>query len=149
MKKTLLAISAAAILIPSAYANNFEDANDAIKYRKAAFGLIAYNFGDMAAMIKGKKDFNADVFAQRASNVAALSQIPHEGFIAGSDKGNTDALAKIWSDKADFDAKMTAFQENAAKLAVAAKGTDQNQIKQAFGNTGQSCKGCHDVYKKD
>ena len=149
MKKTLIALTATALLIPSVYANNFEDADDAIQYRKAAFGLIAYNFGDMAAMIKGKKDFNAEVFAQRASNVAALSQIPHEGFIAGSDKGNTNALAKVWSDKVDFDAKMTEFQNNAAKLAVAAQGSDQNQIKQAFGNTGKSCKGCHDVYKKD
>ncbi|GGQ09992.1 cytochrome c [Shewanella litoralis] len=149
MKKTLLAIAATAILIPAAFANNFEKPADAIEYRQSAFGLIAYNFGDMGAMLKGKKPFDAAVFSSRADNVAALSKLPHEGFIAGSDKGDTEALAKIWQDKADFDSKMTEFQDNAAALAVAAKSTDQNLIKQAFANTGKSCKGCHDVYKKD
>ncbi|MGI2173179.1 c-type cytochrome [Shewanella ulleungensis] len=149
MKKTLLAIVATAIIIPAAIANNFEEPADAIKYRQSAFSLIAYNFGDMGAMLKGKKPFDAAVFSSRADNVAALSKLPHEGFIAGSDKGDTEALAKVWQDKADFDSKMTAFQDNAAALAVAAKSTDQNLIKQAFANTGKSCKGCHDVYKKD
>ncbi|AZG35287.1 MULTISPECIES: c-type cytochrome [Shewanella] len=149
MKKILLTVAVTAMMIPAVFANNFEETADAIEYRQAAFGLIAYNFGDMGAMLKGKKPFDAAVFSARADNVAALSKIPHEGFIAGSDKGDTEALAKIWQDKADFDSKMTAFQDNAAALAVAAKTTDENNIKQAFTNTGKSCKGCHDVYKKD
>lgn len=142
-------MTATALLIPSVYANNFKDTDHAIKYRQSAFGLIAYNFGDMGAMLKGKKEFDATVFAARAANVAALSKIPHEGFIAGSDKGNTDALAKIWTDKADFDGKMNEFQQNATKLAAISQGKDLGEIKKAFGDTGQSCKGCHDVYKKD
>ncbi|MEH6464562.1 MAG: cytochrome c [Shewanella psychromarinicola] len=149
MKKILLTVAVTAMMIPAVFANNFEETADAIEYRQAAFGLIAYNFGDMGAMLKGKKPFDAAVFSARADNVAALSKIPHEGFIAGSDKGDTEALAKVWQDKADFDSKMTAFQDNAAALAVAAKTTDENNIKQAFTNTGKSCKGCHDVYKKD
>ncbi|MGX9463493.1 c-type cytochrome [Shewanella sp. A14] len=149
MKKTLLAIATTAMLIPAVFANNFEEPADAIQYRQAAFGLIAYNFGDMGAMLKGKKPFDAAIFNTRAANVAALSKIPHEGFIVGSDKGDTEALAKIWQDKADFDSKMSTFQDNAAALVVAAKSNDKNQIKQAFSNTGKSCKGCHDVYKKD
>ncbi|AZG74248.1 c-type cytochrome [Shewanella livingstonensis] len=149
MKKIILTVAVTAMMIPAVFANNFEETADAIEYRQAAFGLIAYNFGDMGAMLKGKKPFDAAIFSARADNVAALSKIPHEGFIAGSDKGDTEALAKIWQDKADFDSKMTAFQDNAAALAVAAKSSDRNNIKQAFANTGKSCKGCHDVYKKD
>lgn len=147
MKKTLLCLSA--LVAFGATANNFDNADDAIHYRQSAFSLIAYQFGDMGAMLKGKKEFNADVFAQRAANVAALSKLPAEGFIDGSDKGNTEALAKIWENKADFDSRLVEFQENAAKLADAAKGDDKNAIKQAFMNTGKSCKGCHDNYKKD
>ncbi|MCL1141446.1 c-type cytochrome [Shewanella gaetbuli] len=149
MKKVLLAFTATALLIPSVYANNFKNTDHAIKYRQSAFTLIAYNFGDMGAMLKGDKEFNAATFKARAENVAALAKLPHEGFIAGSDKGNTEALAKVWSDKADFDAKMLEFKDNAAKLAVAAQGDDQRAMKAAFGATGKSCKGCHDVYKKD
>lgn len=149
MKKQLLTLAASALLISSATAHNFEDANDAIQYRQSAFGLLAYNFGDMGAMMKGKKPFDAETFAMRANNVAALSKIPFEGFIDGSDKGETEALAKIWQDRADFDAKMKAFQENTAILATVAQKGDQAEIKKAFMNTGKSCKGCHDTYKKD
>ena len=149
LKLSLLALAGSTLLASAVQANNFEETDDAIHYRQSAFGLIAHNFGDMGAMLKGKKPFDAEVFAMRAQNVAALSQLPAEGFVVGSDKGETDALAKIWSEKAEFDNKMSQFQENAAKLAVAAKSDDKNAIKAAFMNTGKSCKGCHDVYKKD
>ncbi|MFT5788694.1 MAG: cytochrome c556 [Shewanella sp.] len=149
LKISLIALAATATIATSVQANNFEDADDAIHYRQSAFGMIAYNFGDMGAMLKGKKDYDASVFAMRATNVAALSMLPLEGFISDSDKGETEALAKIWSDKTDFDAKMKTFQENAAVLALVAQKGDKKEIKNAFMNTGKSCKGCHDVYKKD
>jgi cytochrome c556 len=34
-------------------------------------------------------------------------------------------------------------------MAIAAKDGDKNELKKAFGAVGKSCKGCHDVYKKD
>lgn len=149
MKKILLTVAVTAIMIPAVFANNFKEPADAIEYRQAAFDLISYNFSDMGAMLKGKKPFDAAIFSARADNAAALSKLPHEGFIEGSDKGDTEALAKIWQNKTDFDSKMSAFQDNAAALALITKTTDQTKIKQAFANTGKSCKGCHDVYKKD
>ncbi|QQX81480.1 cytochrome c [Shewanella sp. KX20019] len=149
LKMSLVALAATATIATSVQANNFKEADDAIHYRQSAFGMIAYNFGDMGAMLKGKKDYDASVFAMRATNVAALSMLPLEGFIAGSDNGETEALAKIWSDKTDFDAKMKTFQENAAVLALVAQKGDKKEMKKAFMNTGKSCKGCHDVYKKD
>ncbi|WOT07025.1 c-type cytochrome [Shewanella youngdeokensis] len=149
LKISLVLVAATACLATSVQANNFKEVDDAIHYRQAAFGMIAHNFGDMGAMLKGKKDYDAAIFAMRATNVAALSKLPLEGFVSGSDTGSTEALAKIWSDKTDFDAKMKTFQENADLLALAAGTSDKKQIKQAFINTGKSCKGCHDVYKKD
>ncbi|MBO2688905.1 c-type cytochrome [Shewanella algae] len=150
MKKYLLMLAATAALSATAVqAHNFESSDDAIQYRQSGFSLMAYNFGDIGAMLKGKKDFDADVAAMRAANVAALAKLPLEGFIDGSDKGNTEALAKIWADKADFEAKFTELQTNADALAIAAKGGDKNELKKAFGAVGKSCKGCHDVYKKD
>ena len=95
MKKLLIAMTATVLLVPSVYANNFKDTEHAIDYRKSAFGLIAYNFGDMGAMLKGKKDFDAAVFASRATNVAALSKIPHEGFITGSNGKKADCRNSI------------------------------------------------------
>jgi cytochrome c556 len=149
MKKMLLTLLATSLLTTAAYAQNFDDAKEAIEYRQSAFGLISYQFGDMGAMLKGKKAFDQAVFITRANNVAALAKIPHEGFIEGSDQGKTDALAKIWQEKSEFDAKMKTFEDNAALLAIAAQTGDKNKMKQAFMDTGKSCKGCHDAYKKD
>ncbi|MBR9726669.1 c-type cytochrome [Shewanella intestini] len=148
MKKIILALSVA-MIIPSAAAQHFKKPADAIEYRQSAFSLIAYNFGDMGAMLKGKKPFEQSVFNQRAANVAALAQIPHEGFIEGTSTGKTEALAKVWTNKADFDERMQSFQDNANKLAQVASSGDKKAIKQAFGQVGKSCKGCHDNYKKD
>ncbi|WP_076409797.1 cytochrome c [Shewanella sp. UCD-KL12] len=148
-KVALLALVSTSILSTAAVAAHFKDSDHAIDYRQSAFSLMAYNFGDMGAMLKGKKPFDAEVFALRADNVAAISKLPLEGFIAGSDKGDTGALAKVWSEKADFDAQMKTLQKNAAALAIASSSEDRKVLQQAFMKVAKSCKGCHDVYKKD
>ncbi|MCL2913381.1 cytochrome c [Shewanella corallii] len=149
MKKIMLSVLVAATFSSAAFADNFKKPEDAIEYRQDVFGAIVHNFGDMGAMMKGKKPFDAKVFEMRAQNVAALSKMPGEGFVAGSDKGDTEAKSDIWSDKADFDAKMEKFQVDAAKLAQVAATGDKKAIKKAFGATAKNCKACHDSYKKD
>ena len=72
MKKTLLLVTAG-LLSTNVLASNFDDNQEAIEYRKDVFGLIAYNFSDMKAMLKGEKDFNQQLFEIRANNVKALS----------------------------------------------------------------------------
>ena len=47
------------------------------------------------------------------------------------DKGDMEALAKVWQDRADFRCKMKTFQENAAILATVAQKVIV-EIKQAF-----------------
>lgn len=148
-KMIVLALVSSTILGTSVQANNFKNVDDAIEYRQSALSLMAYNFGDMGAMLKGKKPFDAQVFAMRADNVAALAKLPLEGFTPGSDKGDTEALAKIWTEKSDFDAKMEQLQKDAAALSIAAQADDKKALKQAFLKTAKNCKGCHDVYKKD
>ncbi|MCL1080076.1 cytochrome c [Parashewanella spongiae] len=141
------ALLSTAITTP-ALSHSFDGVEDAIQYRKAAFGLMAHNFGEMAAMLKGKKPMDKVIFAQRANNVAALAQLPHEGFIEGSDKGETDVLAKIWKNKSDFDDKMKALQISANQLAKVSQLDDIKAIKKAFGATGKNCKSCHKSYKQ-
>jgi cytochrome c556 len=121
----------------------------AIDYRKAGFGMIKHHFGPMGAMVKGEKEFNAEEFAKNAEAVAALSKFPMNGFIAGSDMGETEAKDNIWSNMDDFKKKMETFQVEATSLAEIAKGGDMAAIKPQFGKVGESCKACHKEYKKD
>ena len=55
----------------------------------------------------------------------------------------------IWTEQAQFKAGADKIQAEAAKLNAAAKTGNLDAIKTAFGAVGQSCKACHDNYRKD
>ncbi|MCL1123072.1 c-type cytochrome [Shewanella surugensis] len=139
----------AASVADTAPTNNFKKPEDAVKYRQSAFSLMAYNFGDIGAMLKGKKPYDAATVTVRAENVAALSKLPLEGFIQVKGLDQRDALNKIWDEKARFNEKMQTLQKNASLLVVAAQSGDKRAVQKAFMETGKSCKSCHDNYKQD
>jgi cytochrome c556 len=123
---------------------------DAIEYREAVMEVIVWNFKPMGAMLKGKIPFDAEEFAKRAANVAALSAMPLEGFIAGSYEGDTDASPSIETNWEDFVDKMTAFEKESRQLAdVAKSATSLPEVAPQFINTAKTCKSCHDKYKED
>ena len=73
----------------------------------------------------------------------------YAGFIDGtSNVGGTNALPEVWSQPDKFKAAAEKMQDAVGKLAAAAKTGNQDQIKAAFGDAGQSCKGCHDDFRK-
>ena len=43
----------------------------------------------------------------------------------------------------------TKMQDELVKLSAAAKTGDLNQLKTAFGAAAQTCKSCHDNYRKE
>lgn len=68
----------------------------------------------------------------------------------GPDDGvDTDALAAIWENKADFLEKESNFQAALVELSAAADGGNVAAIGEAFKKTGGTCKACHDDYRKD
>lgn len=146
MKKAFVIGMAAAVLMGSTLASA-SDVEEAIEYRQGVFKTIKWNFAPMAGMVKGKIDFDAAEFSRRADMVAVLAKMPREGFIDGSDIGDTDAKPEIWENKEKFNAGMDALAKNAAALADAAKSGDMNVIKPAFGELGKTCKGCHDNFR--
>jgi len=145
---TVTAMSVAAISTVTADEQKSPE-EAAIDYRQAGFSMIKHHFGPMGAMVKGEKEFNAEEFAKNAEAVAALSKFPINGFIPGSDMGETEAKDNIWTNMDDFKKKMETFQVEAASLAEIAKGGDMAAIKPQFGKVGESCKACHKEYKKD
>ena len=78
-----------------------------------------------------------------------MSKLPYVAFIEGTDKGDTRAEPKIWSEMDKFKAAATKMQEEMVKLNVAAKSGNLDAIKAAVGDTGKSCKACHDNYRKE
>lgn len=140
----LLFVAGSIVFTNAAFAQKPEDA---IKYRQGVYRVIGWNFGPMAAMAKGERPYDAAAFARHAEIVAFMSKLPLEGFVPGSDTGETKAKPEIWLDMDDFKAKLEKMQAEAAKLAEVAKGGDLNASKAQLGETGKACKACHDKYR--
>jgi cytochrome c556 len=129
-------------------AAQFQKPEDAVKYRKAAFQVMAAHFGRIGAMANGRVPFNGPAAAANADVVAFIAKLPFDGFVegtSGTDKGAP--LAKVWTEKAKFDAAAKKMQEETAKLAAAAKANNLDQLKAAFGAAAGTCKSCHDDFR--
>jgi cytochrome c556 len=142
------ALLGSAIALPAAA--QFAKPEDAIKYRKAAFTVMGTHFGRVAAMANGRIPFDAKVAADNAEIANMMAKLPYAGFGPGHHNGGeTRAQHKILTQMDKFNAGATKMQEEMAKLNVAAKGGNLDAIKAAVGETGKSCKACHDAYRKE
>jgi len=150
MKKfaTLLSALAVAAVAQSAFAQAKPE--DAIKYRQAAFIVMAKHFGSLGAMANGKAPYDAAVAAADADVLAAVSHLPFTAFGPGTDKGSikTEAKPEVWKDTAKFKQADDDMRAAMDKLIPAARSGSLDQLKAAFGPTGKTCKGCHDSFKE-
>lgn len=151
MNRSLLAAATvAALVVALPAAAQFQKPEDAIKYRQSALTVMGTHFGRLGAMVQGKVPFDAAAAAHNAQIVETMSKLPFTAFIDGTSQSqfpNTHAKPDIWAERAKFDAAATKMQDAAAKLNVAAKSGSLDQIKAAFGPTGQACKACHDDFR--
>jgi cytochrome c556 len=125
----------------------FKNAEESIKYRKAAFTVMGQHFGQIGAMANGRVPFDAQKAKDDAALVRSLSQLPWAAFGAGTDMGETKAKPEIWKEQAKFKAAADTAMGELSKLDAAAKTGNIDQIKAAFGAAAQSCKACHDAYR--
>jgi len=146
-------LSAALILASAALTTpamaQFQKPEDAIKYRKASFTVLAAHFSRVGAMASGKVPFDAKLVAENAAIAESMGKLPWAAFGPGTDKGDTRALPDIWTEQAQFKAGADKMQAELGKLAAAAKTGNLDAVKTAFGAAGQTCKACHDDYRKD
>ena len=127
----------------------FAKPEDAVKYRKASFTVMAAHFGRLGAMANGRTPYDAKMAAENADVVLTLSKLPWAAFGEGSDKGDTRAKPEIWKEAAKYKEAADKMQAEIGKLNVAAKSGNIDALKAAFGPAAASCKACHDNFRKD
>lgn len=142
-----LILASAALSMPALA--QFQKPEDAIKYRKASFTVLAAHFSRVGAMASGKVPFDAKLAAENAAIAESMGKLPWAAFGPGTDKGDTRALPDIWTEQAQFKAGADKMQAELGKLAAAAKTVNLDAVKTAFGAAGQTCKACHDDYRKE
>ena len=146
-----LATAAVALAVTGTVAaQSFQKPEDAIKYRRSAFTVLAAHFGPLGAMANGRIPFDAQAAARHGDVLAVAATLPWAGFGAGTDKGgNTRAKAEIWSENAKFRGHADKMQAEVQKLAAAAKTGNLDNLKAAFGPAAGTCKACHDDFRRD
>ena len=127
----------------------FAKPEDAIKYRKASYSVMAAHFGRLGAMANGRAPYDAKIAAENAELVTVMSKLPWAAYGEGTDKGETRAKPEIWKESAKFKEAADKMQAELIKVAAAAKTGNADALKTAFGPAAASCKGCHDNFRKD
>ncbi|MCL2656663.1 MAG: cytochrome c [Betaproteobacteria bacterium] len=150
MKKLPAAlVTLAAVVTASSVFAQAKPEEAAIKYRQAAFTVMAKHFGSLGAMANGKAPFDAKVAAADADVLAAVHGLPFTAFGPGTDKGaNTKAKPQVWQKTADFNNDADKMRAEMPKLIAAARSGNFDQLKAAFDPTAKTCKSCHDSFKE-
>jgi len=148
MQRLLIAATLAGLFTTLPAAAQFQKPEDAVKYRKAAYTVMATHFGRIGAMAQGRAPFDAAAAAANAEIVVEMSKLPFAGFVegtSGTEKGTPKP--NVWSERAKFDEAAKKMQEEVVKLQAATKGGNFDQVKAAFGNAAGACKNCHDNFR--
>lgn len=153
MKKTLARISFA-VLAASLTAPAFAQLKpeDQIQYRQAGYRFMSWNMGKIKANLEGS--YNKDQVAAAANAIAGIAG---SGMGALYGPGTDQAIGNVktrvepaFFKEQDKVAKLaTDFNAAAANLAKVAATGDAAAVKTAFGKVGESCKACHDSYRKE
>jgi len=142
----LAALAGLGVSLPAAA--QFAKPEDAVKYRKAAFQVMATHFGRLGAMANGRAPYDAAAAAANADIVVTMSKLPFAGFVEGTSGTEKGApKANVWSERAKFDAGAKKMQDEVVKLQAAAKSGNADQLKAAFGPAAGTCKACHDDFR--
>ena len=125
---------------------------DAITFRQSGYKFMAWNMGKIKANVEGQ--YNKDQVAAAANVVAAIANSGMGAlYIPGSDKGKgwheTNVKPELFTDKEGVGKVARAFNDAANEMARVAATGDAAAVKTQFGKLGETCKACHDKYRKE
>lgn len=120
--------------------------------RQAGYSFMSWNMGKIKANLDG-------TFSQPQVQAAAdaIAGIANSGMGAlygpGTDKDIGDVKTRVkpelFTNQKEVGEVATNFIAAADKMKEAAAFGDEAEVKKAFGELGQSCKACHDKFRKD
>ena len=114
--------------------------------RQAIMKQVGQQMKDASGFASGQTPFDPAKVKAVTGGIAANAKKAKGLFPASTashPKSSTDP--KAWTDKADFDKKMT---EMATLATAAGAAKDVAAYKPAFQKLSATCKGCHDTYRK-
>ncbi len=146
MRRIIMTGSAALLL--AATAASAGTPADAINYRQAVMSTMAGHIGAITLIFSGKVD-HQDYLLSHAEALAAAGDQLGKLFPPATRTGKTDALPRIWEETDKFQKATEAGKAATAQLREAIRNGDKAAIGKSLKAVGDSCKGCHDRYRKE
>lgn len=141
----LLILGALLALLP--YGLHAAEPEDIIKYRKNVMKAIGGHTSAAGLIVEGKVEHKRQLPDHARALQILTSDVPAL-FPKDSDFGETRAKDEVWSKRADFEKAAQNTKTKATAFAKAVQGGNQSAIATSFKELGQSCKACHDDFRK-
>lgn len=122
--------------------------DDAIKYRKVVMSAMGGHIAAISLVFAGKVEHQQHLL-HHAEAMASIGEELPSLFPAGSGTGKTEALPAIWQEPEKFKQAVEAGRSATAQLRDAIKSGDKAAIGRGLKAVGDSCKGCHDKFRKE
>lgn len=149
--KTLIAGLTLAAITGSAAAQVVGKMEDQIRWRQSAYHTMAWSMARIKANVDGT--FNKDQVAEAANVIQAIANSKMGAlYQPGSDKGRGWKETRLKSEffsSPDLGQIAGNFGAAANEMAKVAAGGDAGAVKAQFGKLGESCKACHDKFRKE
>ncbi|WP_439575945.1 c-type cytochrome [Phreatobacter sp.] len=143
MKRIAIAAAILALGIAAVTAQG----GDPIAQRKEAMKAVGQQTGLGARMARGQAPFDLAqaqrIFATYAEAAGRYGSLFPDNSQTG---GETAALPAIWANKADFEARIAKWGQDAR--TEGAKVTDLDTFRAAFGAVTRNCGSCHETYRR-
>ena len=125
---------------------------DQIKFRQAGYSFMSWNMGKIKANLEG--EYNAQQVQAAATAIAGIAGSGMGALYGpGTEKDIGDVKTRVkpefFKEPDEVRKLAMAFAKEANELQKVAATGDVAAIKAQFGKTGESCKACHDKFRKD
>jgi cytochrome c556 len=136
-----------AVAFPAAA--QFAKPEDAYKYRASVMTLQGAHMSRINAQLRSANPDIA-VIQQNVAVLDTLNRLFFTAFPEGSDMvASSRAKPEIWQQQAKFRDLAERLNGDVAKLQAAAKSGDVGATRSAFQTTAQTCKACHDDFRRE
>ena len=149
--KSLVAGLTLAAIASSAAAQVVGKMEDQIRWRQSAYHTMAWSMARIKANVDGQ--YNKDQVVEAANVIQAIANSKMGAlYQSGSDKGKGWKETRLKSEffgSPDLGQIAGNFGSAANEMAKVAAGGDATAVKTQFGKLGETCKGCHEKFRKE
>ncbi|AWI79306.1 MAG: cytochrome C [Betaproteobacteria bacterium HGW-Betaproteobacteria-13] len=118
-----------------------------VKHRQDAFKAMLRAFEPMGVMLRDKQ-YDAGKFAELSADLVARREAPWAYFTADTLYPPTKAKAAVWERADEFERERQTFFDATDALLAAAQTRELEQVGPAYEKVYDSCKSCHNDFKK-